>query len=270
VKLSRRDFFGIAGGAGLVAATASLGLVKLGPSASTGALLPSAVPLPLPFSRWLTLPPTAVPDTATAAGEQYTLVQRAAQADIIPGLPTTIWGYNGTFPGPTIRARTGRPIGVLVRNDLQVGTVVHLHGGRTPPESDGYPTDLILPRSGSVHAGMQMAGATTVGERTYDYPLEQRAATLWYHDHAMDFTGPHVYRGLAGHPRVTVERIPNGTNLTRLTLRTDPAVMTRRLADTGIQMPTPAANGTVLLGVNETWARRSESEMLQAFTQALS
>jgi threonine aldolase len=80
----------------------------------------------------------------------------------------------------------------------------------------------------------------------------------------------HVYRGLAGHPRVTVERIPNGTNLTRLTLRTDPAVMTRRLADTGIQMPTPAANGTVLLGVNETWARRTESEMLQAFTQALS
>ena len=78
-----------------------------------------------------------------------------------------------------------------------------------------------------------------------------------------------VYRGLASHPRATVERIPNGTNLARLTLRSDPAVVTRRLAEAGIQMPTPAANGTVLLGVNETWARRSESEMLQAFTQAL-
>jgi threonine aldolase len=78
-----------------------------------------------------------------------------------------------------------------------------------------------------------------------------------------------VYRELASHPRVTLERIPNGTNLARLTLRTDPRVVTRRLAEAGIQMPTPAANGTVLLGVNETWARRSESEMLQAFTQAL-
>jgi len=78
-----------------------------------------------------------------------------------------------------------------------------------------------------------------------------------------------VYRALAGHPRVTVERIPNGTNLTRLTLRTDPGVVTRRLAETGIHMPAPAANGTVLLGVNETWARRSESDLLQAFTQAL-
>ena len=79
-----------------------------------------------------------------------------------------------------------------------------------------------------------------------------------------------VYRELAGHPRVTVERIPNGTNLTRLTLRTDPGVVTRRLAETGIHMPAPAANGTVRLGVNEAWARRTESEMLQAFTQALS
>ena len=79
----------------------------------------------------------------------------------------------------------------------------------------------------------------------------------------------HVYRALASHPRVIVERIPNGTNLTRLTLRADPGVVTRRLAETGIQMPIPAANGSVLLGVNETWARRSESEMLRAFTQAL-
>ena len=34
--------------------------------------------------------------------------------------------------------------------------------------------------------------------RDYRYPLQQRASTLWYHDHTMDFTGPNVYRGLAG------------------------------------------------------------------------
>src|SRR5205085_9988657 len=26
----------------------------------------------------------------------------------------------------------------------------------------------------------------------------ERASTLWYHDHALDFTGPNVYRGLVG------------------------------------------------------------------------
>jgi spore coat protein A len=36
------------------------------------------------------------------------------------------------------------------------------------------------------------------GRRTYTYPLAQRAATLWYHDHRMDFTGPSVWRGLVG------------------------------------------------------------------------
>jgi spore coat protein A len=40
-----------------------------------------------------------------------------------------------------------------------------------------------------------------VGSREYVYEMDQPAATLWYHDHRMDFTGPQVYRGLAGfHP----------------------------------------------------------------------
>ncbi len=34
--------------------------------------------------------------------------------------------------------------------------------------------------------------------RDYVYDLTQPAATLWYHDHRLEFTGPQVYRGLAG------------------------------------------------------------------------
>ena len=36
------------------------------------------------------------------------------------------------------------------------------------------------------------------GAKDYVYPHAQPAATFWYHDHRMDFTGPQVYRGLAG------------------------------------------------------------------------
>jgi spore coat protein A len=79
-----------------------------------------------------------------------------------------------------------------------VPTVVHLHGGRTPPESDGYPIDFLYPDGFDVHDAMHAAGATATGSRSYTYPLDQRAATLWYHDHRMDFTGPSVWRGLAG------------------------------------------------------------------------
>ncbi|MCW2901666.1 MAG: putative multicopper oxidase, partial [Streptosporangiaceae bacterium] len=42
------------------------------------------------------------------------------------------------------------------------------------------------------------AASITSGSRDYTYPLRQRAATLWYHDHRMGFTGPGVWRGLAG------------------------------------------------------------------------
>lgn len=194
MRVSRRDFLGLAGGAGLVAATASLGLLQLGPSASTGTLLRSEVPLPQPFSTPLTVPAIAAP----VAADRYLLVQRPATAQILPGLPTPIWGYDGLFPGPTVMARSGRPLTVEVRNELPVPTVVHLHGGRTPAASDGYPTDLILPADGAEKWAGRHTTSATAGARSYHYPLQQRAATLWYHDHTMDFTGPNVYRGLAG------------------------------------------------------------------------
>jgi spore coat protein A len=129
------------------------------------------------------------------------MTQQVAQAEILPGLRTAIWGYNGMFPGPTIEARRGRRIIVRLRNELPAPTVMHLHGGVTPPASDGYPIDFLMPaggRSGDHRHRGEASGTVSQGEKDYVYPLEQRAATLWYHDHRMDFTGPQVYRGLAG------------------------------------------------------------------------
>ena len=196
MRFSRRDFLGLAGGVGLVAATASLGVIRFAPSTSTGTELSSEVPLPQPFSRALTVPTIAGP---TGGADNYRLIQRRATADIIPGLPTEIWGFDGQFPGPTIIARSGQQVSVQVENQLTVPTVVHLHGGHTPAESDGYPTDLILPADhADAWGGRRTTGVRNVGVRDYRYPLQQRASTLWYHDHTMDFTGPNVYRGLAG------------------------------------------------------------------------
>jgi spore coat protein A len=81
---------------------------------------------------------------------------------------------------------------------------VHLHGGKTPPESDGYPTDLILPQgwehdpAAHGHGGYDAFLCSNQRSKDYIYPNQQQGATLWYHDHRMDFTGPQVYRGLAG------------------------------------------------------------------------
>ncbi|MDQ3990530.1 MAG: multicopper oxidase domain-containing protein, partial [Actinomycetota bacterium] len=179
--IARRGFLGLVGGGAAVAVLAGCG-IDLRPlvgdgSGQTGELLRSAAPLPPPFTVALPVPPVRRPVDGLVE-----IVQRVAEVEILPGLRTTVLGYDGIFPGPTIESRRGEPVRVRHRNELPVPTVVHLHGGHTPPEHDGWPTDLLLP----------------AGSHDYDYPMDQRAATLWYHDHRMDFTGPQVYRGLAG------------------------------------------------------------------------
>ncbi|HEY0168612.1 MAG TPA: multicopper oxidase domain-containing protein [Jatrophihabitans sp.] len=169
--------------------------------------LSSDLPLPRPFTVRLPIPqvltPRRVGDT-----DHYHLRQTRARQEIIPGHKTEIWGYNGVFPGPTIISRRDRRTVVTHTNELPVPTVVHLHGGHTPPHSDGYPTDYLtsdesvraMPHGSSATGHMPPDPKADVRHhsRAYTYPMDQPAATLWYHDHRMDFTGASVYRGLAG------------------------------------------------------------------------
>jgi len=78
------------------------------------------------------------------------------------------------------------------------------------------------------------------------------------------------YRTIASHPKVAIERIPNGTNLARLTLKTvDAKQVVARLAARGVRMPAPAARGAVTLGVNESWNRTTAADLARAFEQAI-
>ncbi|MEU9888796.1 multicopper oxidase family protein [Sphaerisporangium sp. NPDC051011] len=216
--MTRRQALGIGGTLGLMAATGlstSAALARRPPV--TGAELRSAVPLPPAFQVPLPLPSVLAPVSTSGGADHYEITQRETTAEILPGVRTPLWTYDGTFPGPTIESRRGRPITVTHRNDLPVPTVVHLHGGRTPADSDGYPTDLVLPEiwpdaahmmhpgqgghGTGHHAGHGMRdprAAPTKLTRDYTFPLDQRPALLWYHDHRMDFTAPAIWRGLAG------------------------------------------------------------------------
>lgn len=195
MNLSRRELMGIAGAAGLILPFES-GCINRRPESR---LLPSHAELPGPFQTALPIPAVLRPVNTDAETDYYDVTVREARAQILPGKQTAIWGYNGTFPGPTIEARSGRQVSLRLRNALPVPIVNHLHGGHTPPQSDGYPTDLIIPAGGFPVSHMQDSMARIAeGQRDYIYPNHQRAATLWYHDHRMDFTAPQVWRGLAG------------------------------------------------------------------------
>ena len=131
---------------------------------------------------------------------QFFLIhEQATPHSFHPELPSNVtWGYDGMVPGPTFLAQSGTPFLVRFVNDLPqndpVGigepiTVIHRHGGFQFEEDDGYPLDTFC------------CGQS----RDFFYPNEaddlqeqNEHSTLWYHDHAIDITGPNVYRGLAG------------------------------------------------------------------------
>ena len=195
MKMTRRKFLTLGLVGGLALPVDTLGAYQtVGP--------PKCSPFVEPFRVALPIPPVLEPVRSDGTTDHYEIIQKAGRQEILPGLKTEVWGYDGIFPGPTIEARSGRMVMIRQRNELPVPVSTHLHGGKTPPESDGYPTDLILPagheRGDHAHAGHGSTDGSSRGFKDYVYPNEQRAATLWYHDHRMDFTGPQVYKGLAG------------------------------------------------------------------------
>jgi spore coat protein A len=207
-QISRRAFTGLLGATGMTAAGLAVagwpGVLR--PAQPGGQLLASALPLPRPYEQPFRVPPVAKPVRSDGRTDHYDVTQRVTTHEIIPGYRTQLWTYNDSFPGPTFQTRSGRRITVRHRNELPAPVAVHLHGGHTPHDSDGYPTDLVLP-AGTRHPRKwigipDMPGdpdaAVVTGERDYSYPLNQRAMTLWYHDHRMAFTGASVWRGLAG------------------------------------------------------------------------
>ena len=206
MKISREEFLrlGLVGGAGMFLPFGVWGCGGLtagnnSAEGSAGTLLESTARLPEPFGVPLPVPPVLEPVRSDASTDYYEITQKMGRAEILPGRKTEVWGYDGIFPGPTIESRRGRRTIVRHRNELDVPVAVHLHGGRTPPEHDGYPTDVIMPVGGrdTGHDGHTATGERSRGTRDYVYPMDQAAATLWYHDHRMDFTGPQVYKGLA-------------------------------------------------------------------------
>ncbi|GGS46987.1 spore coat protein A [Planobispora rosea] len=252
---TRRDLFKIAG---LALAPAAL-TACAGDGGTVGpGTLTSAARLPEPYTLPLPIPVPARPLRSGPDGDHYDMTIKESTAEILPGYSTRIWGYDGTFPGTYLEARSGTPLIVRQTNLLPVPVATHLHGGIAPPSQDGFPTDLLYPRGlahlATGHAGHGAHGGhavmhdphaqVSIHHRTYAFPMRQRAATLWYHDHRMDFTGAQVWKGLAGLCVVRDDEddalpLPRGD-------RDIPLLMCDRAFDADGQLAYPAIDPTLL------------------------
>ena len=126
---------------------------------------------------------------------------------------STIYGFNGTFPGPMINAEYGKPALVRFENHLDENPLsldrqdfgapdwsflTHLHNGHTAPESDGNPHYSM--RYGPKHHGY--LPGMFVDNLYLNWPAggddREKQSFFWFHDHRMDHTGSNVYKGMVG------------------------------------------------------------------------
>ncbi|WP_222914028.1 multicopper oxidase [Natrinema sp. SYSU A 869] len=195
-------------------------------SAIAGCSAPSSKKEPIPttvsehsspdLEKWVDeVPcPGVIEPTGTKNGQPYYEIgMREVEQKLHNDLPlTTVWGYDGQYPGPTIEAQQGEPIYVRWQNELPddhllpedttihsdlipydtpgVRVVTHLHGGNVESESDGHAQAWFT-------RDFQETGPK-FEKNDYYYVNDQPPTTLWYHDHSLGITRLNVYAGLAG------------------------------------------------------------------------
>ena len=140
--------------------------------------------------------------SASAVDLELALTALQGEVNVLPGQPTKVWRYQaevlrgdasavqpveGSYSGPILRVRKGQKIRVHFRNQLPEPSIVHWHGMLVPDLMDGHPRTAVDP------------GQTY----TYEYEVQNRAGTYWFHPHPHGLTGGQAYRGLAGMVIVT-------------------------------------------------------------------
>jgi blue copper oxidase len=103
-------------------------------------------------------------------------------SDILKAENATVENLPGSWLGPVFRVKQGQKVRVRFKNQLPRESVIHWHGLHIPPEMDGHPMY-------AVDGGEQYV---------YEFEVNNRPGTYWFHPHPDKITGPQVYRGLAG------------------------------------------------------------------------
>ncbi len=85
------------------------------------------------------------------------------------------------YQNPILRIESGSRFQATLHNALPEPTIIHWHGLRTSAAMDGGPASSIAPGS----------------RYEYDFTVNNRGGTYWYHSHAHELTAEQAYGGLA-------------------------------------------------------------------------
>ena len=100
----------------------------------------------------------------------FELTSSIVKWEVEPGKFVDAWTYNGTVPGPTLRAEPGDKVQVVLHNQLPESTAIHFHGLTTPNAADGV-TYITQP---PIKPGETF---------TYSFTAQSAPAVGMYHSH---------------------------------------------------------------------------------------
>ncbi len=97
----------------------------------------------------------------------------------------TVYGYNASLPGPTLRLRPGDRLQVQLVNRLKTVTNLHVHGLYVSPQGNG---DNVFV---TVQPGESF-------DYDYQLPDDHPPGVYWYHPHHHGMVADQIFRGLYG------------------------------------------------------------------------
>ena len=161
MSVSRREFIQLASSASLM----------LGPRPVIARQNPvEANALPIP------------PLLESVNGHPLFLVMQSCNWSFRRGTLAQAWGMNGHYLGPTIRVRRDEYVKLVYSNRLPEAVSMTVSGLQVMGELAGGAPRLIVPN----------------GEWAPVLPINQSAATCWYHACTLGKMGEQLYQGLAG------------------------------------------------------------------------
>jgi blue copper oxidase len=120
---------------------------------------------------------TDLPLTLNTRAATFPILGRRASPFL---LYETSYGDNA-YQNPIFKIKRGGRFTATLQNGLNEPTIIHWHGLHIPAKMDGHPNDSIGP------------GANY----RYDFTVNNRGGTYWYHTHAQNLTAKQAYGGLA-------------------------------------------------------------------------
>ncbi|SEA52855.1 hypothetical protein SAMN05216365_1734 [Porphyromonadaceae bacterium NLAE-zl-C104] len=124
--------------------------------------------------------------TATPAELQLFEGEKTAiytyRSELIKGDSSSLQQIPNSYLGPIIRVKPNQKIRIRYNNELPDESIIHWHGLHVPEEMDGHPRYVI-------NNGEQFV---------YEFVVNNRPGTYWFHPHPHGITGFQVYKGLAG------------------------------------------------------------------------